>query len=161
MVDTRGRLRRAGSLFVVCLVAAAVAGGCGGDDDKSSGGPGGGETSSDNPGNVFGKGGDCKDSDAGLEKAARDHVASFKVAEDGAPEGGSADRISVDICRTTDDEAIATVTVFGLRDDSIRDVKHEMRLIKSGGIWQVTDDQDSQRCQAGRGQQEFSGSRCQ
>ncbi len=160
MVDTPGRLRRAGSLLVVCLVAAALAGGCG-DDDESSGGSSGGQTSNDNGGNVFGKGGDCKDSDAGLQKAARDHVASVKVAEDGDAEGATADKISVDICRTADDEAIATVTVFGLRDDSIRDVKHELRLIKSGGIWQVTDDQDSQRCQAGRGQQEFSGSRCQ
>jgi hypothetical protein len=142
---------------LVLLSAVLLAGGCG-DDDKGSSSDG---SSGDASSNVFGKGGDCQDSEPGLEKAARDHVAYIKVAEDGRAESGSADRITVDVCRSAQDEATATVTVFGLRDDSIRDIRHEMRLIKSGGIWQVTDDQDSQRCQAGRGQQEFSGSRCQ
>ncbi len=143
---------RRSSLLLACLAAAALAGGCGDDDEqKSSGGSSG-------PGNVFGGGGDCKDIDAALQKAAREHPGPLKVATDGGE--GDVDRITVDICRTSDDNATAVVTVFGMRDDSIRDVRHEIRLIKSGGIWQVTDDQDSRRCQKGHGQQTFGGTSC-
>jgi hypothetical protein len=140
---TRGRK------LVALLVAGALVGaGCGGSDGKSgSSGSGGGNGER---GNVFGGGGDCKGADDALRKAARDHVA-----------GVDADSITVDVCRKDDEDALATVTVNGLRDDSVRDVRHELRLIKVGGLWQVTDDQDSRRCQKGRGHQEFSGEICQ
>lgn len=147
-------LRRLGCLLVACLVAAALAAGCGGDKDSKKSG---GSSRSLTGGNVFGGGGDCKDADAALTKAARDHPAPLKVG----PGEGDAKRITVEVCRTTDSDATAIVTAYGLRDDSIRDVRHELRLIKSGGLWQVTDDQDSHRCQKGRGPQQFTGYGCQ
>ncbi|MGH2841761.1 MAG: hypothetical protein ACRDKY_13150 [Solirubrobacteraceae bacterium] len=152
---------RFGSLLVAFLAVVALAAGCGGDDDSKTSGSSSGTSGGDN---VFAGEGKCKgDVEAGLEKAAREHPGPLKVAEDGGGEGeaGSVDRIDVDICQTDDENATAVVVVYGLRDDSVRDVRHEMRLIKSGGIWQVTDDQDSRRCQKGRGQQTFEGTNCQ
>lgn len=142
---------RGGCLLLACLASAALAAGCGDDEAKKG-------SSSDGGGNVFGGGGDCKEADAALQKAARDHVGPLKLASGGAE--GDAERITVELCRTSEDDATGIVTVFGMRDDSIRDVRHEIRLIKSGGIWQVTDDQDTRRCQPGHGQQHFAGSIC-
>ena len=146
-------LRRLGCPLVACLATVALAAGCGGGDGDSKRSSGGSSAG----GNVFGGGGDCQDADAALTKAARDHVTPLQV---GAGEN-DAERITVEVCRTSDADATAIVTVYGLRDDSIRDVRHEIRLIKTGGLWQVTDDQDSRRCQKGRGQQQFTGSSCQ
>ena len=148
-----GGMRRGRGLLMLCLLSAAPVAGCGGDDRKQSGGGG------------AGGGGDCKDADTALTAAARGHVGPLKVATDGAKgaEGaeGQVDRITVDVCRTTDEDATATVIVYGMRDDSIRDVRHQLRLIKVGGLWQVTNDLDTRRCQKGRGPQAFTGEYCQ
>ena len=148
---------RGRGLLVLCLLIALLGAGCGGDDDKSSGASGGasGEASGEASG-----GGDCLEADEDLSKAARDHVGPLKVATDGGEEGG-VDRISVDVCRKSDEEATAVVIVYGMRDDSIRDVRHEVGLIKVGPLWQVNNDLDTRRCQKGRGQQDFSGDICQ
>jgi hypothetical protein len=50
--------------------------------------------------------------------------------------------------------------VKGLHDPLIKDVRHEIRLIKSGGIWQVVDDADTRICQPGHGSQTYSGGIC-
>jgi hypothetical protein len=137
---------------VACLALAALVAGCGGDHKKSSAGASGGA----NRGNVFGGGGDCKDADAALKKAAADHVIPVTVGRG----KGQAAKITVDVCRTTDENATATVEVFGLNDPRVRDVHHEIRLVKTGGLWQVTDDADTRRCQPGHGSQQFAGSVC-
>lgn len=146
---------RFGALLTAVLAATVLAAGCGGDDSKkSSGGSSGGQSDSD-----FGGGGDCQDADDALQKAARDHVGPLTVKAGGGE--GTVDRITVEVCRTTEENATATVTVYGMSDDSVRDVRHDIRLIKTGGLWQVTDDQDTTRCQPGRGPQEFSGTLCE
>jgi len=146
------RRPRAGGLLAALLVTAALSAGCGGDDDKGSSG-GGGDGQADSGDSVFGGSKDCKDADDTLKKVAREHVAPL-TEED-------VDKIEVEVCRTTDENATAKITVYGLQDDSIRDVRHDIRLIKTGGLWQVTDDFDTRRCQSGRGPQEFSGTFCQ
>jgi len=151
-----GRGRR---LLVLCLLIALLGAGCGGDDDKSSGSSGAasGEAGGSASGEASG-GGDCLEADEDLSKAARDHVGPLKVATGGGEEG-SVDRISVDVCKKSDEEATAVVIVYGMRD-SIRDVRHEVGLIKVGPLWQVNNDLDTRRCQKGRGQQDFSGDIC-
>lgn len=145
---------RAGSLLAVLLAAAAIGAGCGGGDSKSSGGSSG--DSGGGGGNVFAGKGDCKDADDVLKKAARDHIIPVKVAA-GA---GNADKVTVDVCRTDDENATAVVVVNGLHDPRVKDVRHEIRLVKTGGLWQVTDDADTRRCQPGHGSQQFAGSVC-
>ncbi|CAN5526976.1 hypothetical protein BH20ACT17_BH20ACT17_08820 [soil metagenome] len=137
-------LRHARWVLVLFAVSAVLAAGCGGDDSKQSGG-----AASEAAG-----GKDCKDADKPLTDAARGHVAPLKVGTD-------IDRVTVDVCRTSDEEATAVVIAYGMRDDSTRDIRHQMKLIKVGGLWQVTDDIDSRRCQPGHGAQEFSDQYCQ
>jgi len=134
------------SVLALFLVSAALGAGCGDDSGQSGGADG------------SGGGGDCKDAGKALTDAAAAHVGDLKLASGG--DEGDAERLTVDVCRTTDQDAKATVIVYGLRDDSIRDVRHQLRLIKTGGLWQVTDDLDTRRCQKGRGQQDFSGGIC-
>jgi len=146
-------MARARRIVVLCLLSSALAAGCGGDESKQSGGGGAGGSE------------DCKDADKALTDAARAHIGPLKVATDGGEgaEGaeGTVDRITLDVCRTTAEDATAVVIVYGMRDDSIRDVRHQLRLIKVGGLWQVTNDLDTRRCQTGRGPQDFTGEYCQ
>jgi hypothetical protein len=101
---------------------------------------------------------DCESGDRALEAAAREHV---KVIVIGARTvKGQADRVQVDICRTSDENATATATVFGIRDDSVRDQRHRMTLERKDGRWVVVRDLDTQRCREGRGHQDFSSVLC-
>jgi len=133
-------------ILVLFALSAALAAGCGGDDSKQSGGGG---AASEAAG-----GKDCKDADKALTDAARGHVGTLKVGTD-------IDRITANVCRTSDEEATAVVIAYGMRDDSTRDIRHQIKLIKVGGLWQVTDDIDSRRCQPGHGAQAFSDQYCQ
>ena len=124
--------------LIACLLATVVLGACGGDDKQASK--------------------DCiAGSDAALEAAARAHVDKIVI---GTKEVGDADKIAVDTCRTSDTEATATVTVEGIRDDSVRDQRHQLTLEKKSGTWTIIRDLDSQRCQKGRGHQDFSSIQC-
>jgi hypothetical protein len=100
----------------------------------------------------------CLSDDPALEAAARDHakviVVGSKVVK------SEADRVQVDTCRTSDENATATVTVFGIRDDSIRDQRHQMTLERRNARWIVVRDNDTQRCRKGRGHQDFSSLKC-
>jgi CO dehydrogenase/acetyl-CoA synthase alpha subunit len=100
----------------------------------------------------------CLSNDPALTAAARDHadviVVGAKVVR------SEADRVQVDTCRTTDTNATATVTVLGIRDDSIRDQRHQMTLERRSGRWIVVRDNDTQRCRKGRGHQDFSSLKC-
>jgi hypothetical protein len=128
-----------GSLLTACLLLAGLAlSACGGDDKKTS--------KACRPG-----------TDAALEQAAREHTDKIIV---GLKEVGDADKITVDACKTADDEATATVTAEGLRDDSIRDQRHTMTLKKRNGKWAIVQDHDTVRCRKGRGHQDFSSLQC-
>lgn len=101
---------------------------------------------------------ECLSADPEIEAAAREHA---KVIVVGAKVvGGEADRVEVDTCRTTDENATATVTVFGIRDDSIRDQRHQMTLERRNARWVVVRDNDTHRCRKGRGHQDFSSVKC-
>jgi hypothetical protein len=125
------------TLLTGCLLAVLAAAGCGGDDDQAK---------------------DCRPGDAALEAAARDHVDTIVIA--GKAVEGDADRVTVDVCRTSDEEATATVTVLGVRDDSVRDQRHQLTLERRDGRWAIVRDLDTQRCRKGRGHQDFSSLRC-
>ena len=100
----------------------------------------------------------CLSDDPGLTAVARDHadvvVVGRKVVN------GEADRVVVDTCRTSDENATATVTVYGIRDDSVRDQRHRMTLERKGARWVVVRDYDTQRCRKGHGHQDFSSLKC-
>ena len=100
----------------------------------------------------------CLSDDPALVAAAREHA---KVIVVGAKVVRSeADRVQVDTCRTSDENATATVTVFGIRDDSVRDQRHQMTLERRNARWVVVRDNDTQRCRKGRGHQDFSSLKC-
>jgi hypothetical protein len=128
------------TLLAGLLLAGGVLGACGNNDDKDA------QTA-------------CRSgNDPALEAAARDHakviVVGSKVVD------AEADRVEVATCRTSDDNATATVTVFGIRDDSIRDQRHRLTLERKSARWVVVRDLDTQRCRKGRGHQDFSSLKC-
>lgn len=143
--DFIGCMPRSRRAFALCLLGASLVAGCGADKQRGAGGS-----------NAARSSGGCKGADNALIAAARGHVGALRAGP-----AGDADRITVDVCRTTDQDATATVIVYGMHDRLTRDVRHEVRLIKVGGLWQVTGDQDTTRCQKGHGHQDFSGFQCQ
>jgi hypothetical protein len=100
----------------------------------------------------------CLSDDPGLEAAARDHAKVIVVGPKAVT--SEADRVQVDTCRTSDTNATATVTVFGIRDKSVRDQRHQMTLERKAARWLVVRDLDTQRCREGHGHQDFSSLRC-
>ena len=102
---------------------------------------------------------DCKvPPDRDLLLAIKAHAGKVQLPSES--EEGNAARLTITACQTSDTKATATLTVFGLRDDSVRDRRHEMTLRKRGGGWKITKDADTRRCQRGRGSQEFGRNRC-
>lgn len=73
---------------------------------------------------------------------------------------GNAGRLTITACQTSDTEATATLTVFSISGESVRDVRHGMKLARRGRKWTVIGDAHSRRCYEGRGAQEFSGAPC-
>ena len=124
-----------------CLLAAVALAGCGGDDDDKQA-----QTR-------------CLPADAALEAAARTHVDTIVIGAKAVE--GDADRVTVDACRTSDEDATATVTVFGVRDDSIRDQRHRLTLQRKDGAWAIVRDLDTHRCRKGRGHRDFSSLQCE
>ena len=127
------------TLLAGLLLAGVVLGACG-DDDKSA------QTT-------------CQSGDdPGLEAVARDHAKAIVVGAKLVK--AEADRVEVDTCKTSDENATATVTVFGIRDDSVRDQRHQLTLERKDARWTVVRDLDTQRCRKGRGHQDFSSLKC-
>ncbi len=126
-----------GKLLTSCLLASLALGACGSDDKKANT--------------------DCLSSQAALEAAARAHVDKIVI---GTKDVGEAKKIVVDTCRTSDTEATATVTVEGVRDDSVQDQRHQLTLERKSGRWAIIRDLDAQRCRKDRGHQDFSSIQC-
>lgn len=71
-----------------------------------------------------------------------------------------AERVEVEVCRTSANRATAQVTAVRLRDESTRDVRHALALEFDAGAWRVTRDVLTRLCQRGRGSQELSPRPC-
>jgi hypothetical protein len=128
------------TLLAGLLLTGVMLGACGNDDDKDT--------------QATCRSGD----DSALKAAARDHakviVVGAKVVK------AEADRVQVDTCQTSDEDATATVTVFGIHDDSVRDQRHQLTLERKSARWVVVRDLDTHRCRKGRGHQDFSSLKC-
>jgi hypothetical protein len=124
------------AIVPACLLAAVLAAGCGSGATTNCKAP----------------------SDRALLVAVRAHAESIKLP-DGADKGNAA-RLTITACQTSSSAATATMTVFGLRDESTLDIRHGMRLEFKNGRWIVSGDSHTRRCQPGRGSQEFSSARC-
>ncbi|MDP2712364.1 MAG: hypothetical protein Q8O56_14190 [Solirubrobacteraceae bacterium] len=124
------------AIVPACLLAAAIASGCGS-----------GATTN------------CKvPPDRALLLAVRAHAGPIQLPD--GPDKGNASRLTITACQLSSSEATATMTVFGLTGESIRDIRYGLKLETRGGEWTVTADARTQRCQPGRGSQEFSSSKC-
>jgi hypothetical protein len=124
------------ALAPICLIAALAASGCGS-----------GATTN------------CKvPPDRALLLAVRAHAGPITLPN--GPDKGNASRLTISACQTSATEATATLTVFGLSDRSVRDIRHGVKLERRSGKWDVTGDAHTQRCQPGHGSQEFSNSKC-
>ncbi len=126
-------------LLTGCLLACLAAAGCGGDDDDEQATK-------------------CLSTPAALEAAAKQHANVIVVGAKALDsEAGS---VEVKACRTSDDDATATVTVKDIPDDSIRDQRHQLTLERKNARWVVVRDLDTQRCREGRGHEDFSSLVC-
>lgn len=125
------------ALAPICLIAVLVATGCGS----------GATTNCNVP------------PDRALLLAVRAHAGDVSVRNGADP--GNISRLTISACQTSPTEATATLTVFGMTDDdSVRDIRHGMKLEKPNGRWEVTGDAHTQRCQPGHGSQEFTNEKC-
>lgn len=128
-------------LAPICLIAVLVASGCGS-----------GATTN------------CKvPPDRALLLAVRAHAdggAAGKITLPSGTDKGNATRVTISACQTSATEATATLTVFGLTDESVHDIRHGVKLEQRAGKWDVTGDAHTQRCQPGHGSQEFSNAKC-
>lgn len=96
--------------------------------------------------------------DRALLLAVRAHAGPITLP--GGEKQANAAQLTISACQTSDTEATATLTVFGLRDDSIRDMRHGLKLERGGDAWRVVADSHTQRCQKGRGSSEFASAKC-
>ncbi len=124
------------ALAPICLIALLVVAGCGS-----------GATTN------------CKiPPDRALLLAVRAHAGPITLPN--GPDKGNATRLTISACQTSATEATATLTVFGLSDASLRDIRHGVKLERRNGRWDVTGDAHTQRCQPRHGSQEFSSDKC-
>jgi len=127
-----------GTLLAACLVAGVALSACGGSHDNTNKA--------------------ClKGSDDALTAAARAHVDVIIV---GVKKIGQADKVDVDTCKLSDDKATAVVTVKGIRDKTVQDQRHEMKLEKHNDKWAIVQDNDTLRCRKGHGHRNFSTLQC-
>jgi hypothetical protein len=125
-------------MLTACVLCGLLLAACGGGDKKASK--------------------DCLSPvDKGLDGAARKHVETIVV---GTKDVGDADKINVDICRTSDSDATAVVTVLGVRDKLIEDQRHQLTLQRKNSNWVIVRDLDTLRCRNGHGHRDFSSLLC-
>ena len=71
-----------------------------------------------------------------------------------------AGRVTVDVLSETSYEATALVTLYRLRDDSVRDERLRLTYTPVGGTWELVGAGRQWRCQPGRGDQDWSTAPC-
>jgi hypothetical protein len=102
--------------------------------------------------------------DPAVVAAARAHVHDVVVGESAkaadATKTTAAKGIDIAACLTSDTAGRATVTVLGIHDPTIRDVRHQLVLGQQDKTWTILRDGDSYRCKRGHGQQDFEPKRC-
>jgi hypothetical protein len=102
--------------------------------------------------------------DPALVAAARAHVRNVVVGESAkaadASKTTAAKGIDIAACRSSDNAGRATVTVLGVHDPTIRDIRHSLVLGRQDKTWTILNDGDSYRCKRGHGQQGFEPKRC-
>jgi len=96
--------------------------------------------------------------DRALLLAVRAHAGAVTLPTSTTP--GNIGRLTITACQTSDTEATATLTVFSLSDEAVRDIRHGMTLKRTAGTWAITQDAHSRRCHEGHGSQEFSSAKC-
>jgi hypothetical protein len=74
------------------------------------------------------------------------HPARMSSEEQASPEGGGPTTV--------------TVTLDGLADDSVRAVRYVLHFEPAGAEWRLRSANWAQRCQAGRGHEDFGASDC-
>ena len=124
------------ALAPICLIAALVAAGCGSGATTNCKAP----------------------PDRALLLSVRAHAGAITLPN--GADKGNASRLTISACQTSATEATATLTVFGLSEASLRDIRHGVKLERRAGTWDVTGDAHTQRCQPGHGSQEFSNAKC-
>jgi hypothetical protein len=92
------------ALVPACLLAAAVASGCGSGVTTNCKAP----------------------PDRALLLAIRAHAGPIQLPN--GPDKGNAGRLTITACQTSDTEATATMTVFGLKDKSTLDIRHGVKM---------------------------------
>ena len=96
--------------------------------------------------------------DRALLLAIREHAGPIKLPN--GPDKGNASRLTITACQTSATEATATMTIFGLKDESTLDIRHGVKVQRKNGRWMVTGDSHTRRCQPGHGTQEFANEKC-
>ena len=74
--------------------------------------------------------------------------------------GEGRQRTTVETLRRRDRHAVVLVTATDQADDSVRDVRTRVALVKHGSEWQIVSGGRQTRCQPGRGHAEWSAAMC-
>ena len=91
--------------------------------------------------------------------AGRDPEA-LALAVFGPREAGEGQQTAVETLRRRGAFAVVLVTTTDLADDSVRDVRTRVALVRRGAGWEIVSAGAQRRCQAGRGAQTWSASAC-
>ena len=93
----------------------------------------------------------------GANSASSPRIAADAIAR---RYGNDADRVTVDVLSESGYEATALVTLYDLRDDSVRDERLLLTYTPVGAAWELVDAGRQVRCQPGRGHAGWSAAAC-
>jgi hypothetical protein len=79
-------------------------------------------------------------------RADRTQAAQMRTRAQSSPEGGG--------------PTLVTVVADGLADDSVRATRHVLSFVPAGQEWRLKSAARTQRCQPGRGHQNFTSGDC-
>ena len=94
---------------------------------------------------------------SGLNTASTPDIAAQAIAR---RYDDDADRVTVDVLSESSYEAVALVTLLGLRDDSVRDERLRLTYTRVGEAWELIQAGRQVRCQSGRGPEDWSADAC-
>ena len=93
----------------------------------------------------------------GANAASSPQIAADAIARRYADDAG---RVTVDVLSESGYEATALVTLYDLRDDSVRDERLLLTYTPVGASWELVDAGRQVRCQPGRGHAGWSAAAC-